>query len=147
MPARINLVTLGVKDLAASKRFYDALGWARSPASTDEVAFYHTGGVPLALYRVEMLASDLGSPTADPAPFRSTTLSLNVETPEHVDEVVAEMVAAGGTLLQAPHPTAWGGYAGYAADPDGWPWEIAHNPGFPLDVHGMIVLPADPAGT
>ncbi len=141
VPARISLVTLGVADVARATSFYERLGWRRSSASQAAITFFHTGGPVLALFGGDALAADAGVP-AGPAPaFRGVALAVNVTGPDEVDSVLSEAVAAGGTLVKAGVATDWGGYSGYFADPDGHLWEVAHNPGFPLDENGAIVLP------
>lgn len=50
-------------------------------------------------------------------------------------------VAAGGTLLRPATLTDWGGTSGYFADRDGHPWEVAHNPHFPIDPDGRLRIP------
>jgi catechol 2,3-dioxygenase-like lactoylglutathione lyase family enzyme len=138
---RISLVTLGTRDLERAIRFYrDGLGWPMSSASGGDVAFFKTGGAVLALYPRHLLAEDaqiveIGSG------FGGIALAHNVGSREQVDAVLAEAVAAGATLLKAARTAAWGGYSGYFADPDGYPWEVAWNPGFPLAEDGSVQLP------
>ena len=137
----ISLITLGVRDLTRSRRFYqEGLGWPLSTASTDDVAFFHTGGVVLALYPRELLAADSNiSPQG--SGFPGIALAHNVATRELVDAALEATVAAGGRLLKPATEAEWGGYSGYFADPDGFAWEIAWNPGFPLREDGTIELP------
>ncbi|MBI4498856.1 MAG: VOC family protein [Chloroflexi bacterium] len=141
MEARVSLVTLGVQDLQRALRFYrDGLGWPLSSASSDEIAFLRTGGVVLALFPREALAADAHVAAAGSG-FGGMTLAHNVRSKEVVDTVLAEAVAAGGTLLKPAEEASWGGYAGYFADPDGFPWEVAWNPHFPLAPDGSLRLP------
>jgi catechol 2,3-dioxygenase-like lactoylglutathione lyase family enzyme len=137
---RISLVTLGVSDLARSIAFYERLGWRRSVKNAPGVAFFQIGGLAMALYPKEEMAKD-----ADISPegtgFGGITLAQNVRTREDVDRAVAEAVEAGATLLRAPYEISWGGYLGYFADPDGYPWEVAWNPGFEILEDGSIKLP------
>ena len=117
MEPRVSLITLGVADLGRSLAFYrDGLGWTLSSASVEgDVAFIQLNGIALAQNHVSR---------------------------EAVDAAAAAAVAAGGALLKAPEPTDWGGYSGYVADPDGHPWELAHNPFWELDEEGRLTLPA-----
>lgn len=141
MDARISLVTLGVADLARALRFYrDGLGWPLSSASGGDVAFFRTGGVALALYPRVALAADAHL-APEGSGFGGITLAHNVATREQVDVILAEAVAAGARLLKPAHEAEWGGYSGYFADPDGYPWEVAWNPYFPLGEDGAIQLP------
>ena len=137
----ISLITLGVRDVERSRRFYrDGLGWPVSAASTGDVAFLHTGGVVLALYKRELLAADAGL-SPEGSGFTGIALAHNVATRELVDAALEAAVDAGGTLLKPGTDTEWGGYTGYFADPDGFLWEIAWNPSFPLRENGSIELP------
>lgn len=144
VPARINFVTLGVQDVERARLFYRALGWEEGPQSQpaevrDTVAFFDLDGLVLALYRSDHLAEDLGLPE-EAARFRGVTLAVNVETPEAVGAVIAEAEAAGASVLSPARGMEWGGVAGYFADPDGHAWEVAYNPGMPLDPDGRIRL-------
>jgi uncharacterized protein len=138
---RISLITLGTRDLARAIRFYrDGLGWPTSSASGGDVAFFRTGGAVLALDPRDLLADDAHLNPAGSG-FGGITLAHNVASPEQVDAVLAEAVAAGATLLKPAQTAEWGGYSGYFADPDGYPWEVAWNPGFPLAQDGSVQLP------
>ncbi|GMU41771.1 MAG: hypothetical protein AMXMBFR23_26370 [Chloroflexota bacterium] len=143
IPPRINLVTLGVGDLARSLAFYEALGWRASSASVPGVvAFVRTAGPVLGLFPYGELQADAGLQRAPrPDGFGGITLAVNVETEGAVAGCLAAAVAAGGTLLKAATRAEWGGVTGYFADPDGYPWEVAYNPGFPFDDRGLLALP------
>ena len=141
MEPRISLVTLGTYDLARAIAFYrDGLGWPMSKAGGGDAAFFQIGGAVLGLYPRHLLAEDA---QLDPAGsgFGGITLAHNVSSREQVDAVLAEAVKAGATLLKAARTAEWGGYSGYFADPDGYPWEVAWNPGFPLAQDGSVQLP------
>ena len=140
-PLRLTLVTLGASDVARSTAFYEALGLTRSSASNESVSFFQAGGVALAIYGRSALAED-ARVDAKGDGFPGLALAWNVGSPGEVDEALARMAAAGGNLLKAAEETFWGGYSGYAADPDGHLWEVAHNPGFPFDAEGRMTLPA-----
>jgi hypothetical protein len=69
--ARLTVVTLGVRDIAASARFYEALGFVRKFRATgDEIAFFEAGGVVLALWDRDKLAADAVLPVAVAQPDR-----------------------------------------------------------------------------
>jgi catechol 2,3-dioxygenase-like lactoylglutathione lyase family enzyme len=141
MDARISLVTLGVRNLERSIAFYrDGLRWPLSSASSGDVAFFRTGGTVLALFPYDELAADANLP-ADGSGFGGIALAHNVARKELVDAVLAEALAAGATILKPASDTSWGGYSGYFADPDGYPWEVAHNPFFPFAADGSLQLP------
>jgi uncharacterized protein len=129
MKSRISMITLGVRDLAASTRFYEqGLGFPRMP-SPPEVAFFTLNGTWLALFGREALAKD-ANVSAEGQGFTAFSLAHNVSSPAEVDEVVRKAVKAGAKLVKQPQKTDWGGYAGYFADPEGFLWEVAHNPHF-----------------
>ena len=141
MEPYISLITLGVVDLERALRFYrDGLGWPLSSASGEDIAFFRTGGVALALYPRALLAADARL-DATGAGFGGIALAHNVPSEEAVDRVLAAVAAAGGTILKPAQRAEWGGYSGYFADPDGYPWEVAWNAGFPLDADGRVHLP------
>ena len=144
VPQRVSLVTLGVADVAASSAFYERLGWLPSSASVaGEVTFIDTPGPILGLWSSDALAADAGrTGIAAPTAFRGVALAINVGSPAEVDDGIASWVSAGGTIARAAAASAWGGYSGYVADPDGHLWEFAHNPFWPLDEEGMPTLPA-----
>ena len=142
VPARISIVTLGVADLARSIAFYEALGWERRSASIDgAIAWFGTADTNLGLFPWHELAEDARLPAEPRARFGGITLAINVETPEGVFAALEAAVAAGGSLLKPATAADWGGTSGYFADPDGHPWEVAHNPGFPIDADGRVRLP------
>lgn len=143
MEQRISIITLGVKDIAVSRRFYlDGLGWQETaPPSSDQVCFIEMNGVVLGLYGRDALAED-AQVSNEGSGFRGTALAYNTRTKEDVDAALDEAVAAGGTLVKAAEEVFWGGYSGYFADPDGHLWEIAWNPFATLDDHGNFSITA-----
>lgn len=141
MEQRISLVTLGVADLGESAAFYERLGWRRSSAGNEEIVFFDAGGIVLALFARAALADDAGV-SPDGGGFAGVAVAHNVRVREEVDTVLAEAVAAGASLVKPATAVHWGGYSGYFADPDGHLWEVAWNPFFPLDVDGLVRLPA-----
>jgi uncharacterized protein len=138
MEQRLSLVTLGVADLARSKAFYEGLGWRTGAAPGDDVVFFQAGGMIVALWGREQLAED--SVVEDTGGWGGITLAYNTRSPAEVDAVLAEAEAAGGRIGRAGAPTFWGGYSGVFVDPDGHPWEVAHNPGWTLDADGSVRL-------
>jgi uncharacterized glyoxalase superfamily protein PhnB len=141
MDQRLTIVTLGVASVPAARRFYEKLGWTASSASQgDDVAFFQMNGVALSLFGRAALAADAA--TADSRPgFSGVTLAQNLDSLKAVDDAYARALAAGATALKRPGTAFWGGYSGYFSDPDGHIWELAHNPFFPLDADGNLVLP------
>ena len=140
MEQRLSLVTLGVRDLAASRAFYRRLGWTESPPSNDSVAFFQCGGLVFALWTRDALVEDAGV-GAPGHGFTNVSLAQNVRSKEDVDAMLAEAKKAGATILKPGTEAPWGGYTGYFADPDGFAWEVAWNPGFEILPDGGIRLP------
>ncbi|CAN5235241.1 VOC family protein [soil metagenome] len=138
MEQRISLVTLGVSDLARARRFYEALGWATNAEPDDDVVFFQAGGMVLALWSRERLAED--SVVSDSGGWGGVTLAHNVRSPDEVNAVLAEAERAGATVARPGAETFWGGYSGVFVDPEGHPWEIAHNPGWTIAADGSIRL-------
>ncbi len=141
MRQTISFVTLGVSDLARSRRFYRDLGWRESSGSQAEVAFFQAGSVAFALFGREALAEDAGVAAAGSG-FPGFAMAHNVDSEDAVRSTLQEAVTAGGRLVRAGEKAPWGGFRGYFADPDGFLWEICFNPFFPLDDQGFIQLPA-----
>jgi uncharacterized protein len=139
MRQRLSLVTLGVRDLARARAFYEALGWETGAAPADDVVFFQSGGMVVALWGREQLAEDSG--VEDSGGWGGVTLAHNVGSPEDVDGVIEEAERAGATIARRGAETFWGGYSGVFVDPDGHPWEVAHNPRWTLGEDGSITLP------
>ncbi len=135
----MSLVTLGVRDLARARAFYEGLGWTTRAAPDDDVVFFRSGGMVVALWDRARLAED--SIVTDSGGWGGITLAHNVRSPAEVDAVLAEAAAAGGTVARSGAQTFWGGYSGVFLDPDGHPWEIAHNPRWTILEDGSIRLP------
>lgn len=136
MEQRMSLITLGVADLARARRFYEeGLGWKIGLAVEGEVAFFQLNGLILSLYPRAVLAQDAGVAEAGSG-FAGITLAHNVRSEEEVDALLSEAQRAGGRIVKPASRAEWGGYSGYFADLDGHLWEVAHNPGFPLDAEG-----------
>ena len=128
MKGKISLATLGVSNLERSRLFYEALGWrTRDFDPAQGIVFFDLDGTWLALFPRQGLADD-AQVTSDGSGFRGITLAHNEPSRQDVDRAFAEAVAAGAEVVKTPQPTDWGGYSGYFADPDGFLWEVAHNP-------------------
>jgi len=137
---RITLITLGVADVARSRAFYEALGFKASSDSNADVTFFNAGGVALALFGRSALAADALVDDSQPG-FSGVTLAHNVSSAAEVDGVMADAARVGAKIKKPAAVTFWGGYAGYFADVDGHLWEVAHNPFWPMDDAGRVVLP------
>jgi uncharacterized protein len=138
MKQRVSLITLGVSDLGRARRFYEALGWASGAAAGDDVIFFQAGEAIVALWDRARLGED--SCVEDPGGWGGITLALNLGSPAEVDGVIEEARGAGATIGREPAETFWGGYSGVFLDPDGHPWEIAHNPHWTITADGGVRL-------
>ena len=139
MDQRISLITLGVADVAASRSFYERLGW-RVGLDVEETVFFQIEGLILTLWGRDKLAADSG--VADGGGWGGVTPAHNVGSREDVDRVIEEARSAGASIAREPAETFYGGYAGVFVDPDGHPWEVAYNPGFRLRDDGGLELPS-----
>jgi predicted lactoylglutathione lyase len=131
---RVSLITLGVRDLGRSRSFYEALGWSTAAEPDDDVVFFQCGEMVVALWDRARLAED--SCVEDGGGWGGTTFALNFASPAEVDETIEEARAAGATIGREPAETFWGGYSAVFLDPDGHPWEVAHNPNWTITEDG-----------
>jgi catechol 2,3-dioxygenase-like lactoylglutathione lyase family enzyme len=138
---RVSLITLGVADLERSRRFYGSLGWRTNAEEGADVVFFQAGEMVLALWDRGRLAED--SCVEDPGGWGGMTLAVNVASPAEVDAIIEEARAAGATIGRDPAEAFWGGYNAVFFDPDGHPWEVAHNPRWTITEDGGIRLPDD----
>jgi catechol 2,3-dioxygenase-like lactoylglutathione lyase family enzyme len=140
MNQHVHIVTLGVKNLQTSTKFYaETLGWKPASASNDGIKFFQAGGVVLALFPREELAQDATVPS-EGSGFAGFTLAYNTRSEAEVDEIIANLKAQDVRILKDPQKVSWGGYSAYFADPDGNCWEVAFNPFFPFDDRGNLKL-------
>ena len=126
-------MTLGVRDLARARAFYEALGWGVAQQPDDEIAFFQAGGMVFGLWTA---LGGHGAPGIE--------LAYNVGSPAEVDAVLAEASRAGATIRRPAAHAVWGGYTGVFADTDGYVWEVAHNPGWAIAADGAITLTPAP---
>ncbi len=140
MNQHLHIITLRVKDLETSKKFYsNILGWKLSSASSDGIAFFQAGGIVLALYPRPALAEDaMTSPEG--SGFSGFTLAYNARSESEVDEIIRDLKARGVEIAKEPQKVFWGGYSSYFVDPDGYHWEVAYNPFFLFDESGNLKL-------
>lgn len=139
MEQRLSLVTLGVGDISRAREFYERLGWRGQ--EVEETVFFQAGSIGVVLWGRDKLARDSGVDDAGTDGFGGIALAHNVRSPAEVDATVTAAAAAGATVTRTPAETFYGGYAGCFTDPDGHVWEVAYNPGFPLDDDGAITIP------
>jgi predicted lactoylglutathione lyase len=138
MKQRITCITLGVSDLRRARRFYEALGWRSGASPADDVVFFQAGDMVVSLWDRARLAED--SEVEDRGGWGGVTLAMNVGSPEEVDVVTEEARAAGARIGREPAATFWGGYSSVFIDPEGHPWEVAHNPHWELTEDGGVRL-------
>jgi uncharacterized protein len=141
IPPRLSVVTLGARDVAALRAFYERLGW-RSDTPPGDFAAFPLGGAVFTLYDASTLAEEAGGQTAPPpGAFRGVTLAINVDEKDDVDMVIRRAVEAGATVLAEPVTRDWGGRSGYFADPEGNAWEVAWLPNATFDDRGALIWP------
>ena len=138
MEQRLSLITLGVADVERARAFYEALGWTTRAEPGAEVAFFQAGGMIVALWDRSKLAED--SAVSDAGGWGGVPLAHNVRSPQEVDAVLDEAREAGAEIGREGAKTFWGGYSGVFIDPDGHPWEVAHNPDWTLHEDGSVTL-------
>lgn len=138
MKQRITCITLGAWDLERARRFYEAIGWQSGAAPADDVVFFQAGDMVVSLWDRARLAED--SEVEDRGGWGGVTLAMNVGSPQEVDAVIEEARAAGATIGREPAETFWGGYSAVFIDPEGHPWEVAHNPHWELTAEGGVRL-------
>jgi uncharacterized protein len=140
MKQRVNLITLGVEDLDRARGFYEALGWSTGADPGDDVVFFQAGEMVVALWNRARLAED--SCVEDSHGWGGVTLAVNFGSREQVDAVTEQARAAGARIGREPAETPWGGYSSLFVDPDGHPWEVAHNPHWTVTEDGGVRLAA-----
>jgi catechol 2,3-dioxygenase-like lactoylglutathione lyase family enzyme len=141
--SRVSLLTLGVSDLERAVALYrDGLGWPKSEVGGEEVAFFKTGGVVIALFPRPSFAADAGVDLDDVehGGFSRISLAHNVAEEGQVDSVLAEAAEAGATIVKEAQEIFFGRH-GFFADLDDFLWEVAWNPSFPMAANGSIELP------
>ena len=133
------MITLGVADVDRARAFYERLGWRGQ--TVEQTTFFQVGGMALVLWAREKLAADAGLAGGVPTGFCGMALAHNVRSRRDVEDLVTAAEAAGATVTRRPADTSYGGYAGYFTDLDGYAWEVAYNPGLPLEQDGSVALP------
>jgi uncharacterized protein len=140
---RINLITLGVKNISQSLRFYrDGLGFETSVTEENPgIVFFKNGGTKLALYPLDELAKDInGEDPSSRQGFSGITLAYNAKSAEEVDQIFETVEQAGGKIVKSPQKVFWGGYSGYFLDPDGYHWEVAYAESWKFDENDMLII-------
>ena len=135
MQQQISCVTLGVADLARSRRFYvEGFGW-KPVFENPEIVFYQMNGLMLGTWLSKALEGDMCRSTVRPGSF---SLAHNVPSKEEVQPVIDRLAQFGGKVLRPADAPPHGGFRGYIADPDDHAWEIAWNPAWPISPEGYV---------
>lgn len=139
--SRLSIITLGVTDRAAMTKFYeDVIGFEN--VGPPQMTMFDMGGFVLGLWEHDKLAADAGQTDDGPATsFKGAALAYNARSEAEVDQIFANLKAAGVAVTTEPHKAFWGGYSGYFKDPEGNAWEVAFNPFWTFDEAGRVVLP------
>ncbi|MGL5270833.1 MAG: VOC family protein [Selenomonadaceae bacterium] len=141
---RISIICLGVRDMAASVRFYrEGLGFStEEKEASPKVIFFNTTGTKFELYPLSLLAEDINEKNPPPVAggFAGITLAYNVKSEQEVHHIMALAQKAGAVIAKKPQKVFWGGYSGYFMDPDGYYWEVAYNPYWSFDEQDMLIL-------
>lgn len=140
MRQKLSLITLGVDNFERAVNFYEkGLGWKKSDKSVEGLALFPLGGMMLALHPRQELAEDT-TLVYQPTEFSGMTISYNARSEQEVDEVLKQVASLGATIVKPAQKVYWGGYSSYFKDLDGYLFEVAYNPFWPLDDDGNIAL-------
>ncbi|MGD6873753.1 VOC family protein [Sutcliffiella horikoshii] len=142
---RLNIITLGTKDIMKAHQFYRDLGFdtsIRGPESAPAIIFFKNEGTRIALYPVDELAKDVNEqqPPETEKGFPGITLAYNTKSIDEVDVVMKKAESAGASIQKKPQKTDWGGYSGYFTDLDGYYWEVAYGEFWEFDESNMLVI-------
>jgi predicted lactoylglutathione lyase len=142
---RLNIITLGTKDIVKSHEFFRKLGFdtsVRGTESNPDIIFFRNEGTRIALYPLGELAKDVNqdNPPEIVSGFSGITLAYNAKSNEEVDEVLKRAELAGAVIQKEPQKTGWGGYGGYFIDLDGYYWEVAYGEFWEFDKSNMLVI-------
>jgi uncharacterized glyoxalase superfamily protein PhnB len=141
---RINIIALGVRDMARSLRFYrEGLGFQTDgKEDSPKVVFFNTSGTKFELCPLSLLAEDISTdnPPKIAEGFAGVTLAYNCRSESEVDETIELARKAGAKIVKEPQKVFWGGYSGYFVDPDGYYWEIAYNPNWAFGDNDLLIL-------
>ena len=140
---RINIITLGVKDMMKSYEFFKRIGFEATVNETEpSIIFFKNEGSRLALYPIKELARDINvsSPPSVTTGFSGITLAYNAKSAREVDDIFQKVEEAGATIIKEPQPTDWGGYGGYFTDLDGYYWEVAYGDVWEFNESNMLVV-------
>lgn len=146
IPARLNVVTIGVRDLALMREFYQGLGWRGRPRE-GTFARFELAGAALVLFPLDRLCDVVGMAAPAQAGFSGTSHAIVAETEEQLDAMLIAAASAGGRVLSEAALRPWGSRTGYFADPETNVWEVVHLPGAAFDDNGALIWPGAPDKT
>jgi predicted lactoylglutathione lyase len=143
---RVNLISLGVKDISKSLKFYKDIGFKTYERENNPVvAFFDNQGTKLELVPIKNLAKDINPknpPEIATGGFRGITLTINLKSQQEVNAFMETVSVSGGVIVKQPEIVFWGGYSGYFQDPDGYYWEAAYGPAWKFDSNDMLIIEA-----
>ncbi|MBM7632333.1 VOC family protein [Geomicrobium sediminis] len=143
---RINLITLGVKNIKESLEFYRKIGFEASVTGGEDnpvIVFFKNEGSKLELFPIEELAKDINEenpPELSNGGFSGFTLAYNAKSENEVDEIIHKIKELGANVVKEPQKLSWGGYGGYFIDPDGYYWEVAYGSLWEFDDSNMLII-------
>lgn len=138
MKQQLSVITLGIADLARSRRFYcDGFGW-KPVFANEEIVFYQMNGFVLGTWLKQALEADMcRTGLAQPGAF---ALAHNVAGRDDVQPTLDNLSRFGGRILKPATAPPHGGLAGYIADPDDHTWEIAWNPAWAISPEDFVTF-------
>ncbi|GIG56863.1 glyoxalase [Longispora fulva] len=139
MRQRLNLILLGVADVARSVAFYQELGWKRATAGSDEFALFDLGGVAIAFQSREAFAADARLVDHGAGGFAGFALAYVARSADEVYRVMARTEELGATVTRPAGANAWG-HSGYFTDLDGHLFEVLYEDGWIFDSDDNLVL-------
>lgn len=143
---RINLITLGVRNIGESLKFYREIGFEASVTGEEKspvIVFFKNEGSKLELFPIAELAKDINQenpPELSKGGFSGITLAYNAKSEAEVDDIMQLVKKAGAEVVKEPQALSWGGYGGYFTDLDGYYWEVAYGAVWEFDESNMLII-------
>ncbi|MHC2003211.1 VOC family protein [Methylobacterium sp. CM6241] len=124
---RMIFVNLPVKDLEASKTFFDALGFTFNPAFTDENAacMVVSDSIFVMLLTEARFRDFITGDICDASKATEVLTCLSCESRQEVDDTLAKALVAGAKPWK-PNMDYGFMYGCSFQDPDGHVWELMH---------------------
>ncbi|HQR03676.1 MAG: glyoxalase/bleomycin resistance/extradiol dioxygenase family protein [Proteobacteria bacterium] len=120
-------INLPVADLSKSVGFFKTLGYSHHPQFTDDTAacIVISDTIHVMLLTHAKFREFTPKAICDTNQSVEMLLCLSCESRQHVEDLVAKAVAAGGSLYAQPMDHGFM-YQHSFADPDGHHWELVH---------------------